>query len=318
MSANRKKILDEYFGFTKGNQLAIIGILLLSTLSFFAPRFFAPPVNKKISPVDTAWIAAVKRLEIKDSVSGNDSFDQDNTFTYQYDRSENSYERTLAPNMFYFDPNTASGEDWKKLGLKDRTIKMTQNYLSKGGRFKAPEDLKKIYGLHNDEYERLAPFIRISETNNFPKAENYTKSEYSNKKPAYSSIDINLADTSAFISLPGIGSKLAARIVSFREKLGGFYSIDQIKETYGLPDSTFQKIKPWLQVNAGAIRKININTATTDELKNHPYIKWNLANVIVNYRNEHGLFKSVEALKNIHGIELIHLEKMMPYLYMER
>ena len=64
----------------------------------------------------------------------------------------------------------------------------------------------------------------------------------------YSIIDVNTADTSAFISLPGIGSKLAARIVTFREKLGGFYSVEQIGETYGLPDSTFQKIKQWLKL----------------------------------------------------------------------
>src|SRR6185436_20843184 len=106
----------------------------------------------------------------------------------------------------------------------------------------------------------------------------------------YSIIDINTADTTAFISLPGIGSKLAVRIVTFREKLGGFYSVLQIGETFGLPDSTFQKIKQYLKLENTTIKKININTATVDELKAHPYIKWSIANPIVAYRNEHGRF----------------------------
>lgn len=78
------------------------------------------------------------------------------------------------------------------------------------------------------------------------------------KKPLM--VTINDADTSAFIALPGIGSKLSARIVAFRDKLGGFYSVEQIGETWGLADSTFQKIKGRLQVS-GEVRKINVNTA---------------------------------------------------------
>ncbi|HET7897749.1 MAG TPA: helix-hairpin-helix domain-containing protein, partial [Flavisolibacter sp.] len=127
-------------------------------------------------------------------------------------------------------------------------------------------------------------------------------------------ININEADTSAFIALPGIGSKLSARIISFREKLGGFYSVEQIGETYGLPDSTFQKIRGRLVVDGDGIRKINVNTATKDELKSHPYIRWNLANAIVEYRNQHGSFKNLEELKNIALVDDAVFQKISPYL----
>ena len=115
------------------------------------------------------------------------------------------------------------------------------------------------------------------------------------KRPEYTIVDINKADTSAFISLPGIGNKLALRIVNFREKLGGFYSIDQIGETYGLPDSSFQKIKPFLKLETSLLKKFNINSATKDEMKLHPYIKWNLANAIVEYRNQHVFVLSLKS-----------------------
>jgi competence ComEA-like helix-hairpin-helix protein len=123
-----------------------------------------------------------------------------------------------------------------------------------------------------------------------------------------------LADTSAFIALPGIGSKLAARIVNFREKLGGFHSVEQIKETYGLPDSTYEKAKNYLQSSTASIKKFNINSATKEELKVHPYIKWQLANAIVEYRNQHGAYKNLTDLKNIMLIDEATFDKILPYL----
>ncbi len=127
-------------------------------------------------------------------------------------------------------------------------------------------------------------------------------------------IDINLADTSAWIALPGIGSKLASRIVNFREKLGGFYAINQVAETFGLADSTFQKIRSWLKLDQPQLRKININTATLEELKAHPYIRFTLARPIVAYRSEHGPFNRLEDLKKIAAVTEDAFQKMFPYL----
>ena len=118
--------------------------------------------------------------------------------------------------------------EWKRLGLRDKTIKTIENYRNKGGHFYKPEDLQRIYGLHNDEYERLKPYIKIE--SNAPKTnEDFVSSKPKDEiQPAktyaarYSIIDINTADTTAFISLPGIGSKLAARIVTFQRKTWWF------------------------------------------------------------------------------------------------
>ena len=126
--------------------------------------------------------------------------------------------------------------------------------------------------------------------------------------------EINSADTTAFIALPGIGSKLAARIVLFREKLGGFYNIEQIREVYGLQDSVYLKILPLLKCEPGKIRKIEINTAEKETLKVHPYIRWNVANAVVAYRSQHGSFNSPEDLSRLENIDEEVLKKMMPYI----
>lgn len=269
-------------------------------------------------------MAAVKKLEIKvpdSSVNYSQKSADENADAYQYDKRKSSYENAIAKGeLFYFDPNTISTSEWKRLGLRDKTIKTIENYLNKGGHFYKPEDLQRIYGLQDDEYERLKPYIKI-ESNASKTDEAFvslkSKDEMHPTKTSaarYSIIDVNIADTTAFISLPGIGSKLALRIVTFREKLGGFYSIDQIGETYGLPDSTFQKIKQYLKLDNPSVKKINVNTATVDEMKAHPYIKYSLANPIVAYRNEHGAFSKIEDIKKVMAVTDEILKKIAPYL----
>ncbi len=180
--------------------------------------------------------------------------------------------------------------------------------------FLQTEDLKKIYGLRPNDYSRLAPYIKTESSRSEDKPAEYVKKENEPKRFTYAAIDINTADTTAFISLPGIGSKLAARIVNFRDKLGGFYSISQVGETYGLPDSAFQKVKQYLKLENAFVKKININTATVDELKAHPYIKFAIANPIIAYRKEHGPFSKVEDVKKMMTITGDIYNKISPYL----
>ena len=111
-------------------------------------------------------MAAVKRSEIKVQDSSADHYqknDNENAYAYQYDKRKSSYNENdiIKGELFYFDPNTITGSDWKRLGLRDKTIKTIENYRSKGGHFYKPEDLQRIYGLHDDEYERLKPYIKI-------------------------------------------------------------------------------------------------------------------------------------------------------------
>ncbi|MBI5858481.1 MAG: helix-hairpin-helix domain-containing protein [Sphingobacteriales bacterium] len=316
-----KEFASDYLTFNRRDRIAIVVILSLILLIFILPDFFLKQTSSKQTNNDTAWIASLKKLEKKETENGNNEFNRfndDNSSNYQYDRPLKDY-RSAKGTLFYFDPNTLSTEGWQKLGLRDKTIHTIQNYLSKGGHFRKPEDLQKIYGLFPNEYERIAPYIKIAdvvetgnkEFTNMPVTENQPTKTYTSR---YSVIDINTADTTAFISLPGIGSKLAVRIINFREKLGGFYSISQVGETFGLPDSTFQKIKQYLKLENAAVKKININTATIDELKAHPYIKWSIANPIVAYRNEHGLFTKIEDIKKVMAVTEEIYTKIFPYL----
>lgn len=247
--------------------------------------------------------------------------------------------------LFPFSPNLASIEDLTKLGIPIKVAQRIVNYRSKGGIFRKKEDLQKIYGFPADLYTKLEPFINLENSvasattqpsqnqaieqnqatttfsnqnynipSQIPGAYNNgaTNTTYTSKKTFSGVVDINQSNAEQWQQLPGIGAGYANKIVNFREKLGGFYSVEQIKETYGLPDSTFQKIKIHLKASP-ILRTININNVTQEELSRHPYCKTNHAKLIINYRDTHGKYANIEALRKVYGIQDI-LPKLQSYI----
>lgn len=314
-----KKILSGYFTFTKKERRGTIVLLLL--ILFFVTLPFLYSLFIKSKPADASVFKnEIAALKIKQQDTARQftqrNFDEDNYQNY-YQPSEKNYVKTFKGELFYFDPNTATAADWQRLGLRDKTIATIQNYLSKGGKFYKPDDIGKIWGLHADEVQRLLPYVQIAvKENNYP-PKNYETKTYEKPERSYTAVDVNTADTSAFIALPGIGSKLAQRIINFRDKLGGFYKTEQVAETFGLPDSTFSKIKPRLVLSNATVKKFNINTATVDEMKTHPYIRYNIANAIVQYRSQHGNFISVADVKKIMMVTDDVFNKVAPYLIIQ-
>jgi len=300
----------------------LLGILIISL--FILPPLLPAPAPPPLNPADTAWIVAMKKLEQKGASYPQSVSSSREDPVHPPGRTGYSYPaRPGTASLFNFDPNTLSEAGWQQLGLREKTIKTILNYLSKGGKFRKPEDLQRVYGLFPDEYERLKPYIRIPEAVavSLPA---WTNEKRDFEKPAKAMgdtrkliVEINTADTSALIALPGIGSKLAQRIISFREKLGGFYAVSQVAETFGLADSVFRKIEPLLRLETTALRKININTATAEALKTHPYLKWNVINALVAFRKEHGPFRKKEDLKQVMAVTDEIYTRIAPYLVTE-
>lgn len=312
-----KQIISSYFTFTKkertGTIVLLVLILLCTVLPFLYPFFITTtPAD------DAAFKKEIESLKIKQPDSTNrftkSNFDENNYQNYYQPAEKNYRNESFKGELFYFDPNTATTADWQRLGVREKTIATIQNYLSKGGHFYKAEDIGKIWGLHPDETERLVPYIQIAQKENNHPQKNYETKTFDKPKYTTSLVDVNSADTTAFIALPGIGSKLAQRIINFRDKLGGFYKAEQVAETFGLPDSTFQKIKSRLNISNASIKQFNINTATVEEMKTHPYIRYNIANAIVQYRAQHGNFVTVADIKKIMMVTDEVFNKVAPYL----
>lgn len=214
-----------------------------------------------------------------------------------------------------FDPNTANENILLQNGIPSHVAKTIIKYRSSGARFETKEDLKKIYTLKEDIYQKIEPYIQIipQEKRTIIKASAsrgaFAKEEIKNKTIT---IDINKATPEEWQQLSGIGPSFSNRIVKFRDKLGGFYSIEQVGETYGLPDSTFQNIKLQLQPSS-IFKKINLNQATEEQLKKHPYISWNQAKLIISFRKMHGGFENVNELLQIKALDKKWLAKIKHY-----
>lgn len=300
----------EYFTFTKKERTGIIVLLLLIAIISALPWSFNDVHknnNTSLDEYERKLANALTTPGYIDSSRGKRYKEEDGGIYFEP-------KKVTTGSLFNFDPNTLDAAGWKKLGIRDKTIHTIQNYLAKGGRFRKPADVSTIYGMRKEDFERLEPYMQIAETVKPAQFWVTPTREPGFKKPLPESIDVNTADTSAFITLPGIGSKLALRITSFREKLGGFYTVEQVGETYGLADSVFQRIKSYLNCANPVTRTININTADAATLKLHPYIKWNIANAIVQYRQQHGQFSSVEELRQIVAITPEIFQKIVLYL----
>ena len=219
--------------------------------------------------------------------------------------------------LFYFDPNTLDMAGWKRLGLPEKSIKTILRYIEKGGRFRKPADIHRIFGLHPQLADQLEPYVRIEGAQQEKKESliDPIAAPTPLAKTRIRNIDINTADSAQWESLPGIGATLAARIVQFREKLGGFYSIEQLREVYGLRDSTFQILLPMLRFTGG-FRPLDINNSPQELLAAHPYLKWRAARIITSWKKEHGPFTTPEQLLLTGALDSAALRKLTPYLHL--
>ena len=309
-----KKWWKDYLTFNKIERVGLFILLGLIGLIWVLPKYFKKSPSKE---------SIVLQQE-----SGIDSIKNDQLVINQNFKDNLPKKHQL----FFFDPNTCSEADWGKLGLKPKTIATIGHYIEKGGRFQIPDDIKKIYGIKPDLAEALVPYVRINAKKvskrydyqrfpQFQKHQNTYDSGFHKFKNTTTimklvSIDINKADTLQLIDLPGIGPTLAQRIIKFRENLGGFISVDQLLEVYGIKDSVFQILKPKF-ICSKEVKTISINGADFNSINRHPYINYQEAKAIVKYRDQHGVFKVPSDLLKLAIVDEIWLQKITPYLSFE-
>lgn len=202
-----------------------------------------------------------------------------------------------------FDPNLVDSVGLLRLGLSPFVARNVLKYREKGGSFPTPESFSRIYGLKKEQFEALKPYIRISDsfvrkkprrTKTWVVKEEAEKRDSTRifKYPVGTRVDVNKADTAELKKIPGIGSGIARMIVTYRERLGGFYDLEQLKEVkYVRPE-----LLEWFKLEEVALRKLNVNVAELEKLRAHPYINFYQAKVIVEHRRKRGKISSLSQL----------------------
>lgn len=265
-----ERFLKEYFYFSQTERRGIIGLLIVLIFLIALPSLYGwifPP------------LPFTYQIETLRSASAE-------VVTVEHDGSD----------LFSFDPNTASDAELKHLGFSDKNIQTLHKYRSKGGRFNKPEDLKKMFGLKSELVEQLIPYVVIQPSGDKP---GLVTDSTSKKKYTKGPVELNTADTNDLIALYRIGSKMAGRIVDYRDRLGGFLALEQLTEIYGFDEDVLYDLKGKIVVDPSKARIFDVNEVTVEQLKTHPYFKYKLSNAIVNYRLQHGPYQSLTDLKKI-------------------
>lgn len=212
--------------------------------------------------------------------------------------------------LFEFDPNNLPDGDWRRLGLSDKQIKSIRNYEAKGGRFYDKEDVKKMYCISPQMYASIESFIHINTVK--VEIERSLKTTITKRE-----IELNSANAYELLYVPVIDSITSINIIKYRSILGGFCNKEQLKEVQNLDTVLYDKMISYLTLNNENIRKLDINYATIDQLKKHPYIRFSIAKALVLYRETHGNYKSVTDIKKCVLVNEELFRKIAPYLTVE-
>lgn len=303
--------IKDFFHFNRSERRGTISLLVIivGVIIFKELLIYANP-DPILSTVNIDSLQQVVELHQREKVEENHEIIEENVNKFH------------SLQLVEFNPNNLSIETWQKFGLSKKQAETIKNYEEKGGVFRIKTDVQKMYTVSNALYAKLEPYILLPDSfvkqdyneslkKREPKAAYET---WKKEKRVYPKVLINTADTSEFKKLYGIGDYYALKIVEYRESLGGFVSKDQLKEIWGLKPETLVHIDTQLVYNSVPIRKININTASVDELKAHPYIFWKVANSIVNYREQHGNYMDLNTIKKSVLISDSLFLQLKPYL----
>ncbi len=164
---------------------------------------------------------------------------------------------------FRFNPNTVSVEDLQRLGFSQKQAQSIENYRSKGGRFRRKSDFAKSFVVADSVYGRLESYIDIP------------------------LLDINKADSAAFDDLPGVGPYFAAKMVWYRERLGGYSYPEQLMDIYNFDESKYNGLSDLIYCSPPS-KPFRLWQLPSDSLRMHPYIGgWREAEAIVLLRKKY-------------------------------
>lgn len=282
----------DFFYYSKSERRAVYVLLTLIALLLVATF-----INSRSDSLDIeqtaettaktdSFLSEVRMIEDR-QVTGMTTFNRD---------------RPKVRELFAFDPNSADSIELSRLGLSPFIVRNVMKYRQKGGRFATAASFSRVYGLTDEQFSVLEPYIRIPERWNPVVSSSAVRSvdtmKIVRRKPVIMKypegtlVDVNVADTAELKKIPRIGSVIARNIVIYRERLGGFHALEQLLEVRFV---TPEMLK-WFTIGDTPVRKLALNKAGLDKLRAHPYLNFYQAKVIVEYRKKKGEIKSLSQL----------------------
>ena len=296
--------LKQKYHITRSEQRAF-GVLLIVVLLIIAGRWWLSErgnaENDKISEDDRKELAAFEESLRADSL-----------------QRAARRKQPAAAELFPFNPNEADSATRLRVGLKPWQVRNLLKYRRKGGRWRSADDFRRLYGLTEEEFQRLRPYIIIppsAEENQNSLAKESGRRDslrriYPEKFGELTVLSLNAADTTLLQRIPGIGRYRAAQICRYRERLGGYISTAQLREIGDLPEG----IEQWFEIGAGETpRQIDVNKSDFKTLLRHPYLSYDQVCAIMRFRQKFGSLRSWSDLRNSPDFSETDFQRLAPY-----
>ena len=306
----------DFFYFSKSQRTGIIVLIVLIVLALaanYSLKYFFPVKEKDGKAFLTEVDAFKKSLVSRDSIL-KEKRQQEYEARYNKYPHYPAYKKEIPYSLFTFDPNSADSTAFVRMGLKPFMASNIVKYRKKGGWFRTSADFGKMYGISLDKLKELEPYITIHEKKLTKEDSLYLKHKEIKKELI---VELNSADTTLLMQVVGIGRGYANGIVRFRKQIGGFVSVDQLSEIYGMRQENLERIRPYCKVNPDLVRKIKVNIASVERLKGHPYLNFYQSRAIYELRRKKGKLKNINELKTLPEFTPESLAKIEPYLSFE-
>lgn len=315
-------MLKDFFYFTKTERRGILVLVALVAGILFISQLLSFFISTDASPLEDRETFEREYAEFRSSLKEEKvrSFPYDSA-----DKIQNKFSRRMVK-LVEFDPNTVDSATFVSLGLPPWMARNILRYRAKQGRFRRPEDFRKIYGLTEEQYLTLSPYIRIANADSelIKKdtakevtvrllTESKEKRDIVAKYKPGTVIDLNRADTAELKKIPGIGSGIARRIVDYRRKLGGFYRVEQLGEIH----LKVNKLRQWFSIDTTLIHPLPINEASVERMMRHPYLNFYQAKAIWEHRRKNGDIGSLKELSLYEEFSTEDLERLKAYIRLD-
>ena len=280
---------------SKRSKNGVMIVILIALIIVFIPRVIQAFSKKEVFEISSEDIKALKE----------EQFQRKNKQFYQ----KNSYKKkkfSCPPQKF--DPNTYSEQQWLYLGLSKKQVAIVLKFTTRG--IYSNDQLQKIFVIPPQLFEL------IKDSTFYAKKvvdKNHVQNFQTDKKTKIA-VNVNSANQEELESIPGVGSFYAKNILKYRDRLGGFVKKEQLLEVWKMDVDKYNSIEEFIVINESEIREIHLNNATAEEIKQHPYFNWNIANSIVKMRTQKNGFKRIEEIKESVLIDEEFFEKIKPYL----
>ncbi len=314
-----KDVFSVHEGERRGIQVLLV-LLVIAMGWVIYEQWIAAPSPEEKAMIEVAWT----KLDTRTADANGSLIDGG--------RSAGAQLVEPSVHLFEFDPNGLPIEQWVALGLSERQAAVIHHFEEKGGHFRTKKDLGRMRVVSPELFQSWLPFIQLPDSIERSSTGSMAFNPAEGSDPDHGSderadrrvhtrqlLEVNTADTVQLVAVPGIGPAFARGIVKYRERLGGFHDLEQLKEVYILRDKpdAVERMQAALVVDTLMMRRFALNSFTAEELGPHPYAGWKVAKALVAYRKQHGPFRTIADIKGCALVTDSLYRKLAPYLSAE-